>query len=45
MRELAELLPQAIEFLQSGFLDESMRNRYRVLLEERSKRLGLMTVA
>jgi serine/threonine-protein kinase HipA len=40
--ELAGLLPQASAFLNKGFLDESMRDSYRTLLEERSVRLGLI---
>ena len=39
--EFAALLPQASEFLIKDFLDESMRNSYKTLLEERSVRLGL----
>jgi serine/threonine-protein kinase HipA len=41
MGEFAGLLPQASEFLIKGFLNESMRDSYRTLLEERSARLGL----
>ena len=45
MREFAGLLPQAMAFLQLGFLDRSMQDRYRSLLEERSARLGLRMAA
>jgi serine/threonine-protein kinase HipA len=43
MREFVELLPHALEFLNEGFLNASMREKYTALLNERSTRLGLTT--
>lgn len=39
--EFADLLPKALQFLNNSFLENSIREKYRRLLEERSAILGL----